>query len=146
MNKITLEKIPAILDSVVINAGAYFYKVFVIKINGISRDIFQHNVAILRAMHMRGIHVPRSWRETNKIAHIPLHNINFAQLTHRGVVNLFDIDGKSIPLHGRAKRAIYQFQSLIHKKFSEKPIGTKRNLIINSTNDFKNGTYSFLII
>ncbi|VBB18791.1 NUDIX hydrolase [Yasminevirus sp. GU-2018] len=128
-----------------IPAGQHFYRAYTVKVNGISRKYFLHNKNKLDGAHAQGVYVSRCWRETDKIAHIPIAGINFAQLGVRGGVNLTTVDGESVRIDGRAKSVIYHIQTTLNEMITKKPIGTRRDMKLNVTEDFKNDTYSFII-
>ena len=136
-----------------VGTGNQFYRVYIIKINGISRKYFNHNKNLIDKYHdaalKRGTqekHIPRSWRETIDIVHIPFQNINFNLLGARGHIILTDIDGKRIDLHGRAKRCIYYSQATLYNVIKDKPIARKRNIKIHKSNSWTNGTYTYQIV
>ena len=134
-----------LIKCVDIPSGKHFYRSYTVKVNGISRKYFLHNKNKLDGAHAQGVHVSRCWRETDKIVHIPISGINFAQLGVRGAVNLTSVDGEYVKIDGRAKSVIYHLQTTLYQMITTGPIGTRKNMILNSTNDFKNDTYSFII-
>lgn len=122
-----------------------YYRVYIIKINGISRKYFNHNKTLMDKLHKQGVHVPRSWRETSDVAHVPFRNIDFNLLGARGQIILTDIDGNRIQLHGRAKRCIYYSQAILYNVMSEKPLAKKSNIKKHKSNSWTNGTYTYYL-
>lgn len=126
-----------------IRSGNYYYRLYLLKINGASRMLFNHNINVFNSMRMHGIRVPRCWMEVDMIVHIPLRNINFSYLAQKGQVYVYDIDNKQIPLSGRTKYAIYSAQILIYNVIHARPVVNKNNIITHVSSCFTNGTYSF---
>lgn len=124
-----------------IPAGQYYYRVYLLKINGTSRKYYDHNKRLLD--NNTKIYIPRMWRETDMIAHIPLKNIDFNKLNIRGTIILKDINDNPVILHGRTKAAIYYARNKIEKIIKSHPIATRKDLIIHKSKKFTNGTYSF---
>jgi hypothetical protein len=123
-----------------------FYRVYIIKINGISRKYFNYNKNIIDKTHQKGTHVPYSWRETTDITHIPFKNIDFNLLGARGKIILTDIDGNHIQLHGRAKRCIYYSQATMYNIVREKPIAKKKDIKMHKSTSWTNNTYTYHLI
>lgn len=119
------------------------YKSYIIKINGISKKHYHHNLKIMNNAMKHGFHIPRYWRETNDICHIPIKNINFSNLTNRGKISLIDIDGKQVLIQGRVKYVLFNVKSVILEKIRDSALKTK--MIINNSDDWKNGTYTFIL-
>lgn len=122
-----------------------FYRVYLLKINGISRKYFLHNCRLIDTLYLKGTKVPRSWRETSDIAHIPIKNIDFNKLGVRGKIILQDVDGRSINLGGRTKRAIYHAKSAIDKMIKHNPIAKRRDMIKYKSNSWADKTYSYVL-
>jgi len=122
-----------------------FYRSYVIKINSVSRKYFLHNKRTIDKLHRSGRHIPRYWRETNNISHIPINNINFNSLNQRGTINLTDIDGNLIPISGRLKRILYNGHNVILNVSNQQPVARKRNLKIDNSNSFLKNTYTFIV-
>lgn len=122
-----------------------FYRTYLIKINGISRKYFDFNKRLMDSLHAKGQKVPRPWRETDQIAHIPISSINFNNLGARGTITLKDIDNRSITLHGRAKRVLYYSQAMIFNLVKTSPIAKKKDVKFHKSNSWTNGTYSYIV-
>ena len=117
-----------------------FYRLYIIKINGICRKYFDHNRKLIDKIsdNTHNAYVSRSWCETDKIVHIPIKNINFAKLGIRGYNRVSDIDGRDIKLARRTKNVLYVSESMIHNIVKTKPIAKKSNISINNLK-----TYSY---
>ena len=126
-----------------------FYKAFFIKINGISRKYYLHNMRLIESLHKKGVKISRVWRETDDIAHIPISRINFIKIGERGKIILKDIDDRNISIKTRIKKILYEGRSLIindrHKIASIEPMGKRADMQLISSSDLMNGTYSFII-
>jgi len=122
-----------------------FYRVYLLKINGISRKYFLHNCRLMDTLYLKGIKVPRSWRETSDIAHIPIKNIDFNKLGVRGKIILHDVDGRTINLGGRTKKAIYHAKSAIDKMIKQNPIAKRRDMLNYKSNNWADKTYSYVL-
>jgi len=123
-----------------IPAGRYFYRMYLIKINGISRKYFNHNKKIIDRNDM-----PRSWKETDQLTHLPIENIDYDQLNVRGRVLIKDVDGNMIELNGRAKKAIYCSKRKIRQIVKMRPTADLNNLLKIRSDDMTDGTYSYLL-
>jgi hypothetical protein len=135
-----------LVSHVDIPAGTHkFYRAYVVKINGISRKYFKHNASLMDKMKASGQAVPRSWRETDDITHIPIKNIHMNRLGMRGTIVLKDIDNRSITLHGRAKRVIYHAQAILFNTTKMNPINKGKDMIIHQSNSWTNKTYSYVL-
>lgn len=132
-------------DAINIPSRLHLYRSYIIKINNVSRKHFLHNKRVMDKASAFGTNVPRCWRETDKIAHVPISNINFIRLGNRGSVILSDINGEKIELHPRTKRVLYHHQDTMNKKIEEPAIGDKKNVVRDLSPDFKNDTFSFII-
>lgn len=130
--------------SVDIPAGKHFYKMYIIKINGISRKYYQSNRRILDNLHSSD-KVPKYWKETDDIVHIPITNIIFDDLNKKMIIKIKDVNGKNVIINRRIKKGLlYAHDYLVD--ISKIPLTAKRkDLIIVKTNNFTNGTYSFKI-
>jgi hypothetical protein len=126
-----------------IPSGNHQYRSYVVRIEGISRKYFNYNASHIDKSHKKGIKVPRSWRETDDIRHIPLAGINLVRLSQRGMITLNDVDGAQIHIHGRAKTLILHSYKTILKVLANKPIGRYSNMHIQKSTDWKNNTYRF---
>lgn len=122
-----------------------FYRSYIVKINGVSRKYFDYNRKLMDELYAKGQKVPRCWRETDQIAHIPIKHINFNRLGAHGSIVLQDVDGRSIKLHGRAKRVLYYAQATIFNVISMLPIAKKKDVMIHRSNSWTNGTYSYVV-
>jgi hypothetical protein len=128
-----------------IPSGKYFYRVYILKINGVSRKYYKQNKKLLDTRYAKGIRVPRSWRETDGLAHIPLKNIDFNKFNVRGAITVRDVDHKPITLHGRAKKAINYSYPVLLNHVNAKPLARKKDIEVYQSNNFLNGTISYLI-
>lgn len=129
-----------------------FYRVYLLKINGANRKYFLHNKNLIDTAHQNDTHVPRSWRETSDIAHIPIKNIDYDKLAVRGKITVQDINGKDIIFSGRIKKIIRNTKLYIEKLVNENPIAKRNNIVIHKTElDFDkseswtNMTYSYVL-
>lgn len=122
-----------------------FYRIYLIKINGISKKYFNFNKKLMDTLHAKGQIVPRAWRETDQIAHVPINLINFSKLGVRGTVILKDIDNKPVTLHGRAKRVLYHSQATILNLIKTQPMARKKDITVHRSNSWTSGTYSYSI-
>lgn len=137
-----------LIDSVdipVTRSNKFFYKVFLIKINGINKKYFLHNLKTINKMHDSGKKIPISWRETDMIVHVPIKNIEFNKLVENTRIILSDVDSKQIMLHGRAKKALFFLNDQIQKKIREKPLAERKDIVIDTSDSFTNNTYSYII-
>lgn len=125
--------------------GDNFYRMYLLKINGVCRKYFLHNKKIIDDLHQQGTKIPRSWRETEAIAHIPIKNINFDKLGVRGRIILQDIDDNAINLNGRTKKAIYHAKTHIMDMVKQEPLAKRKDMIINESSDWTNMTYSYVL-
>jgi len=119
-----------------------FYRGFFIKINGINRKYFVKNMKIID----KNKSIPKYWKETDSITHIPIKNIDFDKLEKRGKIHLIDIYGNDIPIHGRVKRLLYYGKPHITKVSKQKSYLTRHDMILNNTDGIDrsmNQTYSF---
>jgi hypothetical protein len=125
-----------------------YYRAYLIKINGVSRKYFDHNVKVMESLYKKGGKVPHYWRETDSIAHIPIRHINFANLDKRGRITLTDIDGNDIEINRRAKHVIYNSRDLINNLIKKQPIARKKDIIIykSESKDWTNNTYSYEVV
>lgn len=123
-----------------------FYRGFLVKINGINRKYFLKNMKIIdRKIVNKSKSIPKYWKETDDITHIPIKNIDFDKLEKRGKIQLVDIYGNNIIIHGRVKRLLYFGRSHIIKVSKQKPYLTRHNITINNdVNDLFYDTYSFV--
>lgn len=129
-----------------INAGAdTFYRAYIIKLNGISRKYYLYNMKQIDLLYKRGVKISRVWRETDDLVHVPISNINFEKLGIRGKVILRDIDNRVISIRGRIKKVLRDGQTIISDIIHEKSIGKRKDMIRNTSIDWTNGTYSFVI-
>lgn len=122
-----------------------FYRLYVLKINGACRKYFLHNTHLIDDLYKGGAHIPRSWRETNDITHIPIKNIDFDKLGTRGKIVLQDVYGTNINLNGRTKKGIYHAKTIINKMIDQKPVAKRKDIIINKSLDWTNNTYSYIL-
>jgi hypothetical protein len=123
-----------------INKQPTFYRSYIIKINGICKKYFDHNRKLIDKLMLNA---PKKWKETDRLVHIPIRNINFSKLGIKGQNRLSDINGKIIELTRRTKNILYTSESMIHNIIKTKPIAKKSNIIIIKSNNFLNMTYSF---
>ena len=131
-----------------------YYKVFVIKINGIARKYFNHNINTITKQH-----APHQWKETDDIAHIPITNIDIIAINKRGIVTLKDVDGRIITIAGRLKGIlrhltekltynnkfvfnINRTQNITPIEFNQKPVATRSDLKRIQSSNFLNNTLS----
>jgi len=115
-----------------------FYRIYIIKINGVARKYYNHNKHLLDSSS-----IPRSWRETDQIAHIPIQGINFTALTQRKKHIIKDIDNNDIQIHPRVKNILINSKSLISDTIKSKPLAKKKDIQIYKSKDFLNGTYCY---
>lgn len=125
--------------------GNNLYRVHIIRIDGVSRKYFRHNKRLVDSFHAKGMKVPRAWRETEDITHVPLRNINFNLLGVRGQIVLKDIDGNSVPIHGRTKRCLYYSQATIYNVLKQRPLAKKRDITIHRSPRWTDKTYTYHI-
>ena len=125
-----------------------FYRLYIIKINGICRKYFDYNKKIIDNMYYSSNKkIPRYWRETDKIAHIPIKNIHFAKLGIRGYNIISDINGHNIKLIRRTKNVLYVSESMIHNIVKTKPIAKKENISqLSSDQSPNNILYTYNLI
>lgn len=114
------------------------YRSYFIKINGIARKYFKHNKHLLARAE-----IPRRWKETDRIAHIPIHQIDFDKLSHRGQIILKDIDNNNIMIHRRVKNILSNAKSSIINISRSTPIAKKQDMKIYRSKDWLNGTYCY---
>lgn len=133
------------VDIPVTRSNKFFYKVFLIKINGISKKYFLHNLKVVNKSHSIGNKVPISWRETDMIAHIPIKNIEFDKLLEHGKVIIPDVDSHEVMLHGRAKKALFYLHDMIQNSIKKKPLAQRKDIMIDNSDSFTNNTYSYKI-
>lgn len=129
-----------------IPAGKFFYRAYIIKINGVSSKYFKQNKERIDSVFLKGSHVPRSWRETVDIAHIPFKNIDFNLLGAKGHIILTDVNGNSVQLHNRTKKCIYYAQATLYNVIREKAIAKKKDIKIHKSNSWTNKTKTYHII
>lgn len=138
-------------DYVNISSGNKLYRAYIIKINGIKRKMFQHNKRLLdeRAyMYKIGKYkhrVPKYWRETNNIRHIPINNIDFDVLQTSGKHVINDVDGNRLILHDRVKKILHCGKDIIMNNINSAPIATKDDMFKIKSKTFRHGTLSFNI-
>lgn len=124
----------------------HFYRIYMLKINGINRKYFKLNVKkIDNLQYNMGKKVPKYWRETDDIVHVPIQNIDFPLLGKRGVVKVYDISNKKITLSRRIKKVLYYSQTQIYNTLKLKPVAKKNNMTKYISNDYTNDTYSFIV-
>jgi len=124
----------------------HFYKLYILKINGVSRKYFLHNSRLLDMLHQKNIiHIPRYWRETDDISHIPIKNIDFKKMDKRGKIILQDVDGKSIIISGRIKKGLHYGKQTILRQLKQQPIARRRDLNKYKSTDWLNNTYSYVL-
>lgn len=116
-----------------------FYRVFVIKLNGTSRKLYNNNKKIIN----NNPNVPRCWKETDDIAHIPIQNIDFDRIGNKSKFDILDIDNRKLILHGRLKKALYYGKQLLLEYMNQKPLLKYSDIVIHKSNRFTNNTYSF---
>ena len=126
-----------------IPSGRHSYRAYIIRIEGIIRKYFDYNAKLLDRRHKKGINVPRSWRETDDIRHIPISEINPIKLGMRGMITLKDVNGVNIHLHGRAKSVLMHSYRLILNALKKNPLGRFNDMRIQKSADWKNKTYRF---
>jgi hypothetical protein len=122
-----------------------YYRSYLIKVDGICRKYFNFNRKLIDMRHTKGQKVPRSWRETDKIAHVPISSIDFNKLGDRGIVVVKDIDGKAITLHRRLNRVLYHAEALIFSLLKTRSIAERKDIKIHTSNSWTNGTYSYMV-
>ncbi len=123
----------------------HFYRIYLIKINGVSSKYYNHNMRLIEKKYKEGIHVSHPWRETDMISHIPIENINWNIMDKRGKITIKDINNNLVTLHTRTKNVIFYAYSLILNNIDAYPLASKKNITIYHSNGFKNNTYSFVI-
>lgn len=118
-----------------------YYRGFFIKINGINRKYFIKNMKMID----KNKSIPKYWKETDNITHIPIKNIDFDKLDKRGKILLVDIYGNYIPIHGRVKKLLYHGKSCITKVSKQTPYLIRHDMILNTNGIDRsmNQTYSF---
>jgi hypothetical protein len=134
------------VDLPVTRSNKVFYKIYMIKINGISRKYFLHNVKLIDRKYKTGMKIPVSWRETDMITHIPIKNIEFDKLAEDKRIVVQDVDSRMIMLHGRAKKALFYSHDQILELTKKEPLAKRSDLIVDTTNSFTNGTHSYQIV
>lgn len=123
----------------------HFYRLYILKINGVSRKYFLHNNKLIDTIHQKGVHIPRYWRETDDISHIPINNIDFTNLDKRGKIILQDINGRNITINGRIKRGLHYGRKIIMKQIKQQPIAKRSDIIKYRSTDWLNNTYSYVL-
>jgi hypothetical protein len=124
-----------------------YYRVHILKINGISQSDFNFNKHLIDGVHALKQNVPYVWRETYEITHIPIKNINFDMLGQEcdRLIVLKDIDGRDIILHNRTKKALFFAHEKISTLIMSEPTATYFNRITYRSESWTNGTRCFLV-
>ena len=123
-----------------IPAGMHLYRSYVVRIDGIDSNCFKHNAQLLDNRK----NVPKSWRETEDIKHIPITKSNIAQI-RRGNTKLKDVNNNDIYLHDRAKGVILRNFATIQKMINSNPLARYKDMCIYKSTGWKNKTYTFNI-
>ncbi len=113
-----------------------YYRCYFVKINGISRKYFCHNMNLIDKNN-----APRCWRETDNIAHVPITHLNITQ--HRNIV--LDINGMPIVIGTRVKKIFKCCLSMINAFAKKRPLITRNNMVHDNSMSFLSGTLSFYI-
>jgi hypothetical protein len=116
-----------------------YYRVFVIKAKNISGKYFFINKKIIDSH-------PDSknyWKETKSIHHIPIDTINFDTLLDRKTVKFKDVHNKTNKIHMRLRKVLFYGKYIINEVLKEDPLVSKDNIVIETEQDFKSGTYVF---
>ena len=117
-----------------------FYRVYVIKAQNISSKYFNNNKTIINE-HPDS---KRQWKETDKIYHIPISNIDFDTLLLRKTIVVKDVNGDNVILDMRLRKVLKSGEDIIRATINESPIITKKNLVkIDSGKPFLIGTHQF---
>jgi hypothetical protein len=122
-----------------------YYRIYLLKVNGVSRKYFLHNSKLIDSLHQKGIKIPRSWRETDDIVHIPIKNIDFDTLGARGKIILQDIEGNNIKLGGRTKKVIHYTKNTIINMINQNPTAKRKDMIVHKSTNWTNMTYSYVL-
>jgi len=123
----------------------HHYREYVLKINGINRKSFLHNCHVIDDYKNNGSYVPRSWLETNDIAHIPIDSIDFDLLNKRGTITLRDVINRQIVLDGRVKKVLRTGHNTIINMLSQIPMARHRDMKMYKSTDWTNKTYSYVV-
>jgi hypothetical protein len=116
-----------------------YYRVYIIKAKNISGKYFFINKKIIDS-HPDS---KKYWKETKSIHHIPIDTINFDALLDRKTVKFKDVHNKTNKIHMRLRKALFYGKDIINEVLKENPLVSKKNLVIETEQGFKRGTYVF---
>jgi hypothetical protein len=116
-----------------------YYRVYVIKAKNISGKYFFINKKIIDS-HPDS---KKYWKETKSIHHIPIDTIKFEALLDRKTVKFKDVRNKTNKIHMRLRKALFYGKDVINEVLKEESLVSKKNLVIETENGFKRGTYVF---
>lgn len=118
--------------------GSKIYRSYVLRIDNISTKLFDHNCKLLHST--KGI--PKHWKETLKLVHIPIDNIDFDTILDRGNNKLRDVNDKEYKVIKRVRNVIKSHEELLLKfrdNVDNVPyIMDRKNLVKPNTDDVNN--------
>jgi hypothetical protein len=114
-----------------------YYRSYFIKVNNISDTQYLNNVNILRRNN-----APSFWRETDKLAHIPIKNITYTSLLTNGNVKVKDINGKIVTLHNRIRQCLAVGYDVMLKVAQDKACADATTDGSISRSAFREGTFT----
>jgi hypothetical protein len=120
-----------------------YYRTYIIKINNVSRKHYMYNYDLIEQCYYNKIRIPRCWRETDDITHVPISNLLNNIDLHTN--NVIDVYHNYVKLTTRTKKIIKYSKEVLESHSNIKAIGNKDNFYINDTKDFLNGTYTFVL-
>jgi hypothetical protein len=119
-----------------------YYRVYVVKVQNVASKYYEHNREIIDSDPKS----KRQWKETDKIYHVPIENIDFERLLDRKKILVADIHDEEIVLHMRLRKALKAGKKIILETVEDDPLFTKEDLITKDKNNNRpwlDGTYQF---
>jgi hypothetical protein len=82
--------------------GSQLYRTYILRIDNISTKLYNYNMNIFSNHD----NIPKHWKETSRLVHIPIHNIDFDNILKRGNNKVKDVNNTTYSLTRRTRRVI----------------------------------------
>lgn len=98
-----------------------YYRIYIIKINGICRKYYHHNREIIDNSDAK-----KYFKETDDITHLPIKNIDFNKIKNLRCT-IKDVYKNNIKLNTRLKNVLSNSYDIIKDMIDSKPISTQKD-------------------